>query len=547
MVLYELYEEMSGWARTNSKSADATFLKDAPRPVQGEGAGSMRAPLLLILLLLGTLPSLATARSTASTHPAPTHPLPAAPVRVLITHPVDGQTVHGEHVLVTLRCPLCTPESSVCLSYAHHFSCNPMAIYASQHSKPVLQLALPGRHSVRAWVEMEAQEAPQEAPPETLRAHEAPQEASLLQEVAASGDDSRVLVGSESEVVFFRAATTEEEAAAVSVHSDDCGISSDDASTGLGTSPHCQALAPERRARAFDYVWHTNMYTESVRDGSVAEKDNAQTVLGSKAAQRIVLGLVTKLRIELLLDIPCGDFSWMSMVDFGGVHHTATAATAASAAHRALRYIGVDISGIAVDKARARVREQSATKETARLLPPGGATFQQRDVVTESLREMLRRVAEEDENEDARGDRASVAAAHDGVGVKPRNRTTLIFARDLSRFLNIAQNVRFFENVQQSGVRWFAATTYLRTDDNYAQRNFHLITGGNNFPNLMRPPFCLADPVELLYDGYLGRYVGVWDLHERPFLFWQHASSGEPDGDVGCGPIWQKRRDAATP
>ena len=506
--------------------------------------GPMRAPLLLVLLPLLILPSLATARSTAS----PAHPSPptAGPVRVLITHPVDGQTVHGEHVPVTLRCPLCTPESSVCLSYAHHFSCNPMAVYASQHSNPILQLALPGRHSVRAWVEMEAPRetvgAREEAPRKVHETHEAPQEASLLQEVAASGDGSRVLVGSESEVVFFRAASTEEEAA-VSVHSDDCGVYPDDAST----STHCQALAPERRARAFDYVWHTNMYTASVRDSSVAEKDNAQTVLGSRAAQRIVLGLVKKLRIELLLDIPCGDFSWMSTVDFGGVYHnTDTAAdTTASTSHHALRYIGVDISGIAVDKARARVREQSATEATARLLPPGGATFQKRDVVTESLREMLRRVTEEDEHENARGDRASVAAAHDeGVGVKPRNRTTLIFARDLSRFLNIAQNVRFFENVHQSGARWFAATTYLRTDDNYAQRNFHLITGGNNFPNLMRPPFCLADPVELLYDGYLGRYVGVWDLHARPFLFWQHASSGEPDGDVGCGPIWQRRRDA---
>jgi len=100
----------------------------------------------------------------------------------------------------------------------------------------------------------------------------------------------------------------------------------------------------------------------------------------------------------------------------------------------------------------------------------------------------------------------------------------LLFSRHMMIHLTVTDNLKVLENIENSGVRYFMATTFLTNsgDDpiNVNTNDFRLVLG--NEINLMQPPYCLRPPIKLFLDASHDdvnsfSYMGLWDITMKPF------------------------------
>jgi hypothetical protein len=80
---------------------------------------------------------------------------------------------------------------------------------------------------------------------------------------------------------------------------------------------HTGALNGLGLADTFDYIWRNNVWgAEESRSGLGSGLD------GTAELRRAIPTLVRELGATSLLDLPCGDFGWMSRVDLDGITYT---------------------------------------------------------------------------------------------------------------------------------------------------------------------------------------------------------------------------------
>jgi len=80
---------------------------------------------------------------------------------------------------------------------------------------------------------------------------------------------------------------------------------------------HTRALDGLSLADTFDYIWRNNVWgAEESRSGLGSGLD------GTAELRRAIPALLRELGAASLLDLPCGDYGWMSRVDLDGIAYT---------------------------------------------------------------------------------------------------------------------------------------------------------------------------------------------------------------------------------
>ena len=74
--------------------------------------------------------------------------------------------------------------------------------------------------------------------------------------------------------------------------------------------------------------------------------------------------------------------------------------------------------------------------------------------------------------------------------------------------------MRVLRHIERSTAKYALLSTYLRTDVN--TEPFVLVQG--HHINLMRPPYCLKDPVRLYSEDHFDMYMGLWELGKEGLL-----------------------------
>lgn len=81
-------------------------------------------------------------------------------------------------------------------------------------------------------------------------------------------------------------------------------------------------------------------------------------------------------------------------------------------------------------------------------------------------------------------------------------------------------NLRFLQNIETSGAKFFMASTYVNGGDNWNADTF--IPAIGHFINLFLPPYCLRPPVALFLDDTWDRddkRMGLWEIDPaRPLV-----------------------------
>lgn len=150
-------------------------------------------------------------------------------------------------------------------------------------------------------------------------------------------------------------------------------------------------------AQRFDLIHRTNLW------GANSSTSGVGSELAATATLRQGLSaLLRRLEVRELLDLPCGDFTWMAHMDLGGI-----------------RYCGADI-----------VPELIAAN-TARCAVPDRVGFRRLDLVTD-----------------------------------PLPAADLILCRDCLVHLSFTHIDAALENIRRSGARWLLTTTFLHLENN---------------------------------------------------------------------------------
>lgn len=110
----------------------------------------------------------------------------------------------------------------------------------------------------------------------------------------------------------------------------------------------------------------------------------------------------------------------------------------------------------------------------------------------------------------------------------------VIGCSEMMLYLPARHNLRVLENIQESGARFFMASTFIEADENSMSEMFVPAVGHRI--NISLPPYCLPQPMALFKDESAvksGRHVGLWELHPKRPL----ALSGD------CSPFFLLRDD----
>jgi hypothetical protein len=211
---------------------------------------------------------------------------------------------------------------------------------------------------------------------------------------------------------------------------------------------------PERFARMYE----TNLWA-----GTESRSGDGASLAATAGVRAGLPGLFRQLGVRRLLDVPCGDFHWMSHVDLAAVGVTA--------------YVGGDV----VEAIVAANNEHYAN---------AARSFVRVDLTTGPL----------------------PAAAGEPADA--------VLCRDCLVHLSFANIARALSVVRASGVRYLITTTFLEHST-----NVDVLDGDWRMLNLERAPFNLPSPVGVLVEGceeeggaYADKALAAWrvsDLRTR--------------------------------
>ena len=245
---------------------------------------------------------------------------------------------------------------------------------------------------------------------------------------------------------------------------------------GAAAAAAAAAAADERgteeRARYFDAIYKDSLWAAGgagARSGTgstVAFAANAGRALTSWLREMAQTFDASKTRIRLL-DVPCGDMTWMPAVvaPFMAKAAAAGGGGGGSGGTAELEYTGYDISGLIVRENQRRFAGLSPS-----------FNFAQFDVVEQDI--------------------------------VPAGRFDVIFCRHLMFHLTPEHNLRLLKRFERSGAKYLMATTYLRADEN--DKDFVLAFGHK--VNLFRPPYCMRDPLRIYADGEADMMLALWQI-----------------------------------
>jgi hypothetical protein len=207
---------------------------------------------------------------------------------------------------------------------------------------------------------------------------------------------------------------------------------------------------PERFARMYE----TNLWA-----GAESRSGDGSSLAATAGVRAGLPGLLRQLGVRRLLDVPCGDFHWMSHVDLSAAGVTA--------------YVGGDV----VEAIVAADNERYASADRS---------FERVDLTTGPL---------------------------PLVGGEPAD---VVLCRDCLVHLSFANIDRAFRVVRDSGARFFIATTFLEH-----ATNVDVIDGNWRMLNLERAPFNLPSPVAVLVEGceeeggaYADKALAAWRVSD---------------------------------
>ena len=237
------------------------------------------------------------------------------------------------------------------------------------------------------------------------------------------------------------------------------------------------------RARYFSDIYRWNIWgaASNVPADEVSRSGAGSTrAAGLKAISALEL-VLDRYPVRTLLDVPCGDLTWMPL-----------------------------------DRLRAR-----------------GVAYTGADIVPQIVEDNRRLAA-------AAGYRLAEFLVMDIVSTPIPARFDAIFMRDLFYHMTTPDVLRVLRNVERSNATLFVAKTSLRANNNLD--DFVLAFGHQ--VNLFERPFCLRDPAYLVRDYNEDTYIGVWELLQPehpaaapadgrlPLLGWNDGAAAE--GAVRC-------------
>ena len=203
-----------------------------------------------------------------------------------------------------------------------------------------------------------------------------------------------------------------------------------------------------------------------------ARSGSGSTVSTTGTVRRFLEETVRNFELGGVVDVPCGDLNWMVHVD--GFHE--------------LQYFGGDVSSVVIED------HQEAFKDAE------NTNFGLVDIVASDLYS---------QNSAIRGifDRRDV----NGVVVVVRQ-----LMQHLSRVecLQVLLNFKELASKTQTPV-YVMLTTYLRGNGNEDEE--YLLATGHKI-NLFKYPFCVKDPISMVYDGVPDMFLGLWKVEEEGIL-----------------------------
>jgi hypothetical protein len=416
--------------------------------------------------------------------------LPPPPVHVRIREPANGTSVVGPSVTVGLK--LYWPKADAAFGAAEddrrHTICMSLdwggkscGALADVLRQPIaLHNVLPGWRRLRAWIEPPP-------PPDSADPRYANSTSDFLVRgagyVAGGGGGGGGGGGDEEEeyidVTLARSTGTAVGTAAQCVgEGGGGGCGGGGAGAAAGGGPE---RGTEERARYFDAIYKDSLWAAGgagARSGTgstLAFTRNAGVALSAALREAVTLpagGGRAKGGVRLL-DVPCGDMTWMPDV----VAPFMAGSGSGGGGDGGLAYTGYDISGLIIEENRRRFAARP------------GFSFDTFDVVEQDI--------------------------------APRGRFDVIFCRHLMFHLTPAHNMRLLRRFERSGAKYLMATTYLRANEN--DKDFVLAFGHK--VNLFRPPYCMRDPLRMYVDGEADMMLGLWQIADDdgnvlPLLGW---------------------------
>src|SRR4051812_28060105 len=79
---------------------------------------------------------------------------------------------------------------------------------------------------------------------------------------------------------------------------------------------HAQELADLGLQERFERIYETNLWSDPETRSGVGSSLDSTRVLRTELPQAL-----RKLEARVLLDVPCGDFTWMGHVDLSGIQY----------------------------------------------------------------------------------------------------------------------------------------------------------------------------------------------------------------------------------
>lgn len=206
-------------------------------------------------------------------------------------------------------------------------------------------------------------------------------------------------------------------------------------------------LAPEP---LFTKIWQTNLWGAETSRSGLGSEDKATQHLRAELP-----ALLQRLGVRSLLDLPCGDFQWMSRTSL-----------------KLDRYIGADI-------VTALVSRNTAAFATS----DGRISFQKLDLLSD-----------------------------------PLPQADAVLCRDCLVHLSHANIGRAFSNLRASGSRWLLATTFPEHDQNHdaADGDWRLLNLEKPPFNLPPPVAILNERCEEAGGGYDDKSLGAWRISDLP-------------------------------
>jgi hypothetical protein len=323
-------------------------------------------------------------------------------------------------------------------------------------------------------------------------------------------------------------------------------------------------LNSQDRAALFDEAYRIGFWNKK-RSGYI--NPSADSGIGSsyEATAWIRKGLEDALQsfnISSMIDIPCGDISWISLVKNGMEN---------------ISYYGADISAVVIENNQRRIQRlirlldlqnkvnymnqffyqiyrlnndsidsimthstlgeksmkvKDMLKELSTEVPSDGNFFHLSHDDMEYFndpynRPLINMIQNSYHFETFQFDIISVnpqPASHPSYPsfnlFYPHIKTPIemIFCRHLMFHLTQEENLKLLNLIEKSNMKYFMATTALLLEKN--PTNFNLLQGHKI--NLMKAPYCMTDPIRIYLDneGYSGShdcYMGLWEIHSsRP-------------------------------